>query len=207
MKRVTLIAAIALLPIFPLYAQVSGQRSLFQIKAGVSLPLLCFASSDLSKGTSGFASPGFMIDLGYTWRTGTYTGIGGRLFYGTNPAGKAGIQSTGSPYQWGGIMVGPVLLRDLSVRWQGDIAVTAGWSWVRTPLIRYGDAILLQRQTGNSFVWGGTIGVRYQLSDRSSIHLQADHVNLKPRLLHATVGKTEQHLVLMNLDAGLGILF
>jgi len=104
-------------------------------------------------------------------------------------------------------MIGPVLMRDLVARWQGTIGVTAGWSWARTPLIRNGDAILLEQQAGNSFVWGGTIGVSYQLSDRARLHVQADHVNFKPRLPGASVGKTEQHFVLMNVDAGFGIHF
>jgi hypothetical protein len=68
---------------------------------------------------------------------------------------------------------------------------------------------LLNDYNVNAFTWGGGVALRYKLSGNTFLQLKTDHINLKPKfkMQAGETGRSEQHIVLMNVDAGVGWKF
>jgi len=68
---------------------------------------------------------------------------------------------------------------------------------------------VLEEKQATTFVWGGGLGMRYNLSDNTFLTFRTDHLNMQPqlKLKPGETGKTEQHIVLINVDAGIGFRF
>ena len=187
---------------------VEGRRSYLVINAGVAVPIMCYASKDVNNPDAGFAKPGFSIDLGYAYRFNKTLGITGSVFYTINKAGSSNVKAITSPgtFRVFGLMAGPVLTANFSDRWAGDVKFLAGIAKTMTPELQYRDETLLNRYGATAFSWGGTAGLRYDLNKHTFLNLQAGHINLKPQFKKKAgeTGKGEQHIVLMNFDAGVG---
>jgi len=200
---------------YPVIAQetkrLEGERSFLSFHAGVSFPIICYGSSDINSSTAGFAKPGFIFDLGYVYRFNTNLGVTGSLFYCSNKAGNNNVQASSSPgsYRFFGILAGPFITKNLASRWDGDIRLLAGVARVLTPNLRHEGETILNENKATAFTWGGGLAIRYQLSDKSFLSLKTDHINLKPQfnLKPGETGKGEQHIVVMNVDAGIGLKF
>ncbi len=214
MKKIIWIAAAGLLAIPANSQDKNGwgtEKSYLAVSAGVAVPILCYGSKNTGNPNAGFAKPGFSIDLSYAYRFNNTIGVAGSVFYAFNNAGSSAVKAVSSPgsYRLIGLLAGPVLSRNFSDRWAGDIKFLAGVSRSMTPELQYGDGTLLNDHSVNAFTWGGGIALRYKLSGNTFLQLKTDHVNLKPkfRMQAGETGKNEQHIVLMNVDAGVGWKF
>jgi hypothetical protein len=214
MKKLFLITAAGLLALPILSQEKTGwgnERSYLVVSAGVAVPILCYGSKNVNNPNAGFAKPGFSIDLNYSYRFNNTIGIAGTVFYAFNKAGSAAVKAVSSPgsYRLVGLLAGPVLSRNFSDRWAGDIKFIAGITRSMTPELQYGDQILLDDHSVNAFTWSGGIALRYNLSGNTFLQLKTDHINLKPKfkLQAGESGRNEQHIVLMNVDAGVGWKF
>lgn len=215
MKKKLSFWLIAAMSVFSATAQknviTEGRRSYLVINAGVAVPIMCYASKDVNNPDAGFAKPGFNFDLGYAYRFNNTAGITGSVFYTINRAGSGDVKAVSTPgsFRVVGLMAGPVLTANFSGRLTGDIKFIAGIAKTFTPELQYGDETLLNRRNATAFTWGGTAGLRYDLNGHTFLNLQAGHINLKPQFKKKAgeTGKSEQHIVLMNFDAGLGLKF
>lgn len=183
-------------------------RSFFSVNAGVSVPFLCYGSADINKNTSGFAGLGFTIDISYVYRFSKHTGAAGTVYYCSNKIGSNNVTvlSSSHSYRFFGIMMGPAIIPDLSNRWTLGIAPMAGVARVLTPKLLLQDETLLGENQKTCFAWGSSLALRYHLSGNSFLQLKTDHLNMKPqfKLKAGDAGKGEQHIVVMNVDAGIG---
>lgn len=188
-----------------------GRRSSLAFSAGVAVPIMCYADKDVNDPDAGFAKPGFIFDLAYAYRFSNTVGITGSLFYSWNKAGNNTVKAVSSPgsYRMFGLMAGPLFARHFSNRWEGDIRLLAGFSRVFTPALQQGDALWLDTHEKTAFTWGGGIGLRYNFEGNAFLQLKAEHTNLKPQFskTNGLAGKNNQHIVLMNFDAGVGVKF
>lgn len=214
MKKCFLITGASLfaIPVLSQEKAVWGnERSQLVVSAGVAVPILCYGSRNVNNPNAAFAKPGFSIDVSYAYRFNNTLGVGGTVFYAFNKAGNTEVKAVSSPssYRLFGLLAGPVVSRNFSDRWAGDIKFMAGLTRSMNPELQYGDQILLNDHNVNAFTWGGGIAFRYNLSGKTFLQLKADHINLKPKFNMQTgePGRNEQHIVLMNADAGLGWKF
>jgi len=188
-----------------------NESSYFSFSAGVSVPIMCYASSNVNNKDAGFAKPGFSFNISYAYRFGNYGGVAGSVFYGLNKAGSSSVKTLSTPgsYRYFGLMAGPLLTKNFSSRWEGDARFLGGIGRLYTPRLVQGDAAVLEEKQATAFVWGGGLGMRYNLSDNTFLTFRTDHLNMQPqlKLKPGETGKTEQHIVLINVDAGIGFRF
>jgi hypothetical protein len=184
---------------------VASAQSGLSVNAGISIPVMCYASVNPANPNAGFARPGFYMDIGYTYSFNTISGFNTRFFYASNPAGNQVVPATGS-YRMAGWMAGPMLHTPANRKWQGSFSPLAGYSRVWTAQLRREDQPWLYKQAAGCFSWGGELLLRYQLNDNSFLRFGAGHLNMKPRLnaFENAFAKKEQHIVLVNGITGIG---
>ncbi len=185
------------------------QRSYLSFHAGVSFPIVCYASTSFSNKNAGFAKPGFTVDITYGYRFARYTGIAGSLFYSGNKTRNDLLAGSGKEgYRYFGIVAGPMLIKKLSSKWEGDIRFMAGIAKALSPELVHHEEVLLNKEGATAFVWTAGAGIRYSLSDKTYLSFKADHTQLKPQFkTNGSAQKSEQHIVVINVDAGVGIKF
>jgi hypothetical protein len=185
------------------------ERSFLAFSAGVSVPILCYGSSNISKNTSGFAKAGFTLDLSYGYRFGQNLGVAGMLFYSSNNTGRNVVQASGNGrFRYMGLLAGPMLSAKFSEKAYGDIRFVAGIARAWSPQLSYNGETILNRDASTTFAWSAGAGFRYNLSGKTFLQIKADHAQLKPPFRGPATGenvKNEQHIVVMNFDAGIGI--
>ncbi len=213
MKKIISWLGIVLL-VLPLDAQEIAwqqKKTGLTFSAGINVPLLCFAADDPAIQTSGFAKPGFTFDISYTHRFNFWTGIKTMLYYSSNKAGNRTVPAiaAASHYRAIGWMAGPLLCKTFSGKWEAAFSPLAGISKVWTPQLQRQNETWLYKQSASCFSWGGELSLAYFISDKSFLHLKTGHLNMKPQFsLHpGENAKSEQHFVLVNVDAGFGWKF
>lgn len=174
--------------------------------AGLSIPIVCFASDNHQNAAAGFAKPGFTLEMMYSYRFMDNLGIAGSLFISGNKVRVGSMELPGRQgYTYYGLLIGPMLVKNFSSRWQGDLSFLAGISRVHTPKINYDNAVLMNADKPFAFTWRADAAFRYNLSDNLFLTLYANHTQLKPQLNSDGAKKTEQHIVVMNFGAGIGL--
>ncbi|MFZ9386379.1 MAG: hypothetical protein ACO25B_00735 [Chitinophagaceae bacterium] len=188
-----------------------GKRPYISISAGVAVPILCYASRDPANPDAGFAKTGFLFDFTYAHPLTESIGLGGTFYYAWNRAGNSRVKSVSEPrsYRMFGFMAGPWIKPQFTGRLEGDIRLQAGVSRFFTPALEKGDALWLEAQQSTAFTWGGAMSMRYRFAPDAFLLLKAGHLNAKPKFEKPPTpsGKTEQHIVLMTVDAGIGLKF
>lgn len=191
-----------------LLVYMASAQSGLLVNAGISIPVMCYASVNPGNPNAGFARPGFYMDIGYTHTLNAFSGFRTLFYYASNPAGNAAVPATGS-YRMAGWMAGPLLNTSASRKWQGSFNPMAGYSRVWTPQLKRENQTWLYKQAAGCFSWGGDFSLQYHISENHFLRLQTGHLNMKPRLdnRNDSRAKGEQHIVLMTLDAGMGWKF
>ncbi len=199
MKK-TCIALCGQLLVFAAMAQ-SG----LSVNAGISIPVMCYASVNQANPDAGFARPGFYMDISYTYSFTAFSGCKAMFYYASNPAGNHAVPSSGA-YRMVGWMAGPSLNTPVNKKWQGSFSPMAGYSRVWTPQLKREDQTWLYKQAAGCFSWGAELMLRYRLNENSFVRVGAGHLNMKPGLkgFENTAAKKEQHIVLVNGIAGIG---
>lgn len=184
---------------------ITAAQSGISINAGISIPVMCYASRNPGNPDAGIARPGFYFDIGYTYRLSAFSGVRTLLYYTSNAAGNNRVTSSGA-YRLAGWMAGPTLSSRDGRKWQGSFSPLAGYSRVWTPQLQRNNQTWLFKQATGCFSWGGELMLRYQLNDNSYLRFGAGHLNMKPRLdaFNNGTAKQEQHIVLVNGIAGFG---
>ena len=214
MKKIFLWLA-AGLAVFAAEAQqtewMQGERSFLVFSTGLSVPVLCYASSNINKNTSGFAKPGSTFDVSYGYRFVQNFGITGSVFYSSNNTSKNIVQALGNDhYRYVGIMAGPLLTKKLFAKADGDIRFMTGIAHAWSPDLVYHNETILNKDCNTTFAWSASAGLLYSLTDKTFLSFKADHTQLKPKFHGQATGenvKNDQHIVVMNFDAGIGIKF
>ncbi len=183
-----------------------NQRSILSFNAGVSIPIMCFASENIHDRDAGFAKPGFTLDITYGYRFGQNLGVVGSVFFAGNKTNNNFVQSEGNRgFRYYGIVVGPMASKNFSDRWTGDLRFMAGITKTHSPRLSSGDATILNSDESYSFAWSAGTGLRYHLSEKTFLSIRADHTQMKPKLNSEGAFKSEQHIVVINVGAGMGI--
>lgn len=180
------------------------------ITAGLNIPIMCYASGNVNKNTSGYARTGFILGFYYSYRFSKAAGIKASWYYGENRAGKGTVHTglQNNRYRVSGIMAGPELYQALPGNWELAFCPQAGFSQVWTPQLADEGGVILREQSAGCFSWGGQLNLRYHVNEKFLFHLQTGHLNMKPALPdHYLDAKAEQHVVLVTVDAGLGWKF
>lgn len=205
---------VIMLLVLPLAAQeitLPQKKSGLAFSAGISVPLLCFAAEDPAIQTSGFAKPGFTFDISYTYRFNSWTGIKTMLYYASNKAGNSRVPALAAAnhYRAVGWMAGPLLYKSFSGKWEAAFSPLAGISKVWTPELTRQNETWLYKQSAPCFSWGGELSIAYSINEKNSFHLKTGHLNMKPQFSRhpGETAKSEQHFVLVNVDAGWGWTF
>ena len=71
---------------------LTEKKSFLSFNAGLSIPVICYASTNIYNKFAGFAKPGFTIDLIYGYRIKQNAGISGMLFYSVNQTDNKIVQ-------------------------------------------------------------------------------------------------------------------
>lgn len=184
---------------------ISTAQSGISVHAGISIPVMCYASGNPGNPDAGIARPGFYFDIGYTYRLSAFSGVRTLLYYTSNAAGNSLVSSSGA-YKIAGWMAGPTLSSRDGRKWQGSFSPLAGYSRIWTPQLKRNNQPWLYKQATGCFSWGGELMLRYRLNDNSYLRFGAGHLNMKPHLngFNTETAKKEQHIVLVNGVAGFG---
>ncbi|MBI5373516.1 MAG: hypothetical protein HZA79_15940 [Sphingobacteriales bacterium] len=198
----------------PLAAQETAwpqKKSGLSFSAGINVPIMCFAAEDPAIQTSGFAKPGFTLDISYTCRFNTWSGIKTMLYFSSNKAGNSTVPAIAAArhYRAIGWMAGPLLSKPFSGKWEAAFSPLAGISKVWTPQLSRQNETWLYKQSATCFSWGGDLSIAYYINDKSFLHLKTGHLNMTPKFSRhpGENAKSEQHFVLVNVDAGFGWKF
>jgi hypothetical protein len=212
MKRVFSIAALALLG-SPLIAQTvktdNDPKSFLTLNAGISLPIICYSRTDLSKNNfAGFARMGFTLELGYGYLFTRNIGIAGKAFYSSNATDSRVVAPASQDhYRYFGVMAGPLVSTGIGGRAHADFQFSAGIARAISPRIVYNNEVLLNHDASTAFAWGGSAGLRYDLTGKTYLSFMAEHTQLKPKFNQHKPDeslKNEQHITVVNFDAGIG---
>lgn len=184
-------------------------RSFVSFHAGLSFPIFCYASADFANKNAGFAKPGFTLNLNYSYRFNAYAGLAATVFYNSNKTDRD-VQTDAGRYHYVGLLAGPLLRHKFSYRTDGDIRFMAGVARSISPKMIYQGTTILNEDRSTSFAWTAGLAFRYHFSGKTFLSFKADHTQLKPKYNNRfpeQAQKGEQHIVVMNLDAGLGLKF
>ena len=194
-------------------SKANNKRSFLSFHAGVSIPIMCYASTDINNRFAGFAKMGFMVDMSYGYRIGQFFGVAGTVFYSTNKTDTRIVQHpTGAGngrYQYYGIMAGPMLTKNFSEKLDGDFKFLAGIARAHAPKLVHQGETILNKDQSFAVVWNAGASLRYSLSDKTFLSFKVEHTQLKPKF-EVPAGenaKGEQHIVVINTDVGFGIKF
>lgn len=208
MKKAAPILVCVLL-IFPLSAGAqkntswSHLRSVFSFNAGLSIPMVCYASDDVNKMNSGYAKSGLIAQADYKYRIFDHLGVGTSLFWANNPVTETTVTEDGE-YNYFGLVAGPVIFPGEGRRIQADIHLQAGISNSTMPKIKNGDKVLLNNESAYAFTWAAGFSARFNFDGNAFVSFKVDQTNLKPQFKSNSV-KTEQHMVGLNLLLGIGV--
>ena len=196
-----------------LVSGAAGQpASSLSFRAGISVPILCYGRHDLSKNSfAGFARPGFQLAVGYAYRLGTNFAVATQAFLMQHPTQSRYLDAgTRQHYRVMGLLAGPRLMTKDHAASQFDFQFLAGVARAVSPRLEQNNKVLLNRHGSTAFSWSASAGFRHNLSNRSFITLRAEHTQLTPGFdQHSPEEalKGQQHIVVMNVDAGIGIKF
>ena len=174
------------------------------VNAGISIPLMCYKAKDADNPNSGFAATGLHIDISYTHAFNRVAGFRSMLYYAGNPAGNFRVPSYGA-YRMAGCMIGPLVTGTINERWSAGFGPLAGYSRVWTPALRRENQPWLYQQATGCFSWGAVTDFNYRINEKNRLHFSTSHLNMKPALkvYGNESAKTEQHIVLLNVKAGI----
>lgn len=178
-------------------------RSVVSFNAGVSIPIICFGSDDINNKNAGYAKPGVIASVDYKYRFFDHLGLGTSIFWANN-AVRAGKVTASGEYNYFGLMAGPVIFPGAGKTIQADIHMYAGVSNAYMPEINNGDKILLNNESAYAFTWDAGFSARFNFYENAFVSFKADQTNLKPQF-KSNSAKTEQHIVGINLSAGVGV--
>lgn len=181
----------------------SGLRSVISFHAGVSIPMICFASDDLNNKNAGFAKPGLIAEIEYKYRFLDHFGVGTSFFWANNPVRDGKVTESGE-YNYFGLMAGPVFFPGIGKTIQADIHMYGGIANTYMPRINDGDKVLLNNESAYAFTWSAGASARWNFYEKAFVSLKAEQVNLKPQIRSSSM-KTEQHIVGLNIAAGVGL--
>ena len=186
------------------------KKSFLAFSAGLSIPIVCYGSTDINNKNAGYAKIGFTLDLSYGYRFGKNLGVTGSAFYSSNKTDKTVLDGAQGSYRYYGVVAGPLLTKNLSSKAGIDFKYMAGFAHVIAPKLLRGGETLLEKASANAFAWTAGVGLRYGLGDNTFFSFKVDHSQMKPQFHSSAQGenaKTEQHIVVINIDAGIGIKF
>jgi hypothetical protein len=188
------------------------QPSILSFNAGISVPIICYAKTDLSKNNfAGFAKMGFTLEVNYRYLFTKSIGIAGKAFYASNKTDLRVLQSSGHDrYTYFGFMSGPLISAGLSSRVRTDFQITGGIARAISPRILYRNEVLMNKDASTTFVWSCGAGLSYDLSGSTFLTFRTDQTQLKPKFNKHVPDeslKDEQHIVVMTVDSGFGIKF
>jgi hypothetical protein len=181
----------------------SGLRSVFSFHAGVTIPMVCFASDDITNKNAGFAKAGLIASIDYKYRFFHHLGVGTSLFWANHPVREGKVTASGE-YNYFGLMGGPVIFPGIGKSIQADIHMYGGISNAYMPKMNNGDKVLLNNESVYAFTWAAGFSARFNFYEKAFVSFKADQTNLKPQFTSSSA-KTEQHMVGLNLSAGIGV--
>jgi len=114
-----------------------AQRNFLIVSAGPSFPFGDFSSTDLNNTNAGLAKTGFAIDLKYGHQFDEVLGLALGAMYGRHNVDKSFL-SDGSgvsirPWEYFGILAGPMATAKLSEKTSFDLSVMSGVAFVTSP--------------------------------------------------------------------------
>jgi hypothetical protein len=195
--------------------KLTDRKSSFIISAGFSIPVVCYASKNMSNEEAGFARIGFHINLVYELNFIKNAGIAGRLFYSSNRVDKKinrenpGISI--SNYKYYGLLIGPYFTHTIATNTDLSIKFLPGIIHVNSPTLAHEGNAVASKDGATAFVWASGADLRYHFEGRNSfILLNGDFTSSKPHFKVPALAeniKIEQHIAVVNLNAGVGFKF
>lgn len=181
----------------------SRLKSVFSFHAGVAIPIICFGSDDVNNNNAAFARPGVIAQVDYKYRLTDHVGIGTCLYWANNGIREGAVTGEGD-YNYFGMLAGPVIFPGVGRNIQADIHLYGGLSNAYMPKLNLEDKVLLNNESAYAFTWSAGFSARYNFTGNAFVSFKADQTNLKPQFTSSSA-KTEQHIVGINLAAGVGV--
>jgi hypothetical protein len=193
---------------------IHGKSSVL-ITGGISIPVVCYASKNMSNEEAGFAKIGFHISLVYELNFIKNAGIAGKLFYSSNRIDKKIIgENAGtsiSNYRYFGLLIGPYFTHTIANNTDISIKFFPGIILVNSPTLAHERNSVVSKDGATAFAWAAGADLRYYFSGRNSFALiNGDFTSSKPHFKVPALGenvKIEQHIAVVNLNTGVGLKF
>ena len=226
------------------YAQYESKKAYVGISIGPSVGVGDFGSSDFNLESAGFASTGFDINLNFAYRITSNFGFAAMIMIQSNPFDDksflAGFKSqtrynngatlnfiSVEANSWGMVSFMPGLFASIPIDSRGKIIIeprghfgliTAVSPYIKTTFREANRTEYLEQANGVGFGLGYSLGggMRYNLSDRMALLLNADYLKTNPKFLDVTFTDSrqgtylisfQQKMEVVNVSVGLAIRF
>lgn len=170
----------------------SSGRIFLDVTAGLSLPLGSYASSDLAKEGSGFATPGFLGQVNLDWMGKDNFGLAIQYTFQHNSLKKSVIgerqKNLDYPIESGSwtnnyLLAGPVFLKFMQKLYI-DVEALFGVLLSSSPIFNTTDPLYKTHSTnlGTSFAYGVQVGAGYAISRNVTVKADIEYIAGNPKI-------------------------
>lgn len=190
------------------------QRNFLIVSAGPSFPFGDFSSTDLNNTKAGMARTGFTIDLKYGHQFDEVLGLALGAVYGRHDVDKAFI-SDGSgvsirPWEYFGILAGPMATATLSEKTSFDLSVLSGVSFVTSPEGKLNGEVVAQKDNSTTVPLKLAGDFRFRFNTSGYLLGGVNYTYMRPKFnVTTTSGNVSfhQNMNMVGVNVGIGFSF
>lgn len=195
------------------------QRNFLALTAGPSFPIGDFASTNWQDNKdAGLAKTGFTIDLKYGHQINRVFGIKVNGVYGRYAVDKTALSTESGlsvdPWQYFGVLAGPMISGKLSSRTYADFSVLSGVISAAFPKATLNGTELTGRDWSNTVPLKLAADARIGLTNSLYLFAGADYLYMKPNFKVQTISENgfemtpgKQKMDVIGINAGIGFSF
>lgn len=195
------------------------QRNFLIASAGPSFPFGDFSSTDLNNTNAGMAKTGFTIDLKYGHHFDNVFGLSLGAVYGHHDVSKSAFtDGTGvsiKPWEYFGILAGPMVTGTLTPKTFFDFSVASGVAFVTSPEGKLNGEIVAQKDNSTAVPLKLAGDFRFRFNTSGYLFGGVNYTYMKPRFNVNTqtgLGTSEnvafnQKMNMIGVNAGIGFSF
>lgn len=191
-----------------------GQRNFLIISAGPSFPFGDFSSTDVNNANAGMAKTGFTIELKYGHQFDEVLGLALGAVYGRHDVDKTFIGDGSGvsirPWEYIGILAGPMATATLSDKTSFDLSVLSGVSFVTSPEGKLNGEVVAQKDNSTTVPLKLAGDFRFRFNTSGYLFGGVNYTYMKPKFNVTTNSGTvsfNQKMNMVGLNVGIGFSF
>jgi hypothetical protein len=206
---------------------VNNSKAFLVLSAGPSIPVGVFRSTDAGKSGAGYANLGYNVNLNAGYQITDMFGIAGTLFYSRYNVDQKLVDNLNSLFaitprysfetdhwQYGGIVVGPMVTVKVIDNVMLDFKAMAGFARVNSPRLKISDAITgvvlatSEDRWTDAFALQVGSNLRYNFASRLCAFVNMDYGFMHPKWKGSNnEDEFKQEMGVVDFNIGIGTIF